>query len=189
MGTSGSEAPPLGLQVLRPPVLCASLLSLPLLIRTPVLLDEGPPIRPRSLNCPLSPNIIAFSGIGVQTSTYKLWGDTIQFVGFPDGASSKEPTWQGRRHSFDPWVGKMPWRRAWQPASVFLPGKSHDSGAWRASVHRVAKIWTRLKWLSMHRFSSHYQEMALCEVWNQTGAVPLPARVLQSPQLHSAPRR
>ena len=26
---------------------------------------------------------------------------------------------------FDPWVGKIPWRRKWQPTPVFLPGKSH----------------------------------------------------------------
>ena len=26
---------------------------------------------------------------------------------------------------FDPWVGKIPWRRAWQPTPVFLPGESH----------------------------------------------------------------
>ena len=25
----------------------------------------------------------------------------------------------------DPWVGKIPWRRAWQPTPVFWPGKSH----------------------------------------------------------------
>ena len=24
-----------------------------------------------------------------------------------------------------PWVGKMPWRRKWQPTPVFLPGESH----------------------------------------------------------------
>ena len=29
-----------------------------------------------------------------------------------------------RRHGFDPWVGKIPWRRAWQPSPVFLPGES-----------------------------------------------------------------
>ncbi|KAB0353410.1 hypothetical protein FD755_023887, partial [Muntiacus reevesi] len=28
-----------------------------------------------------------------------------------------------RRHGFDPWVGKNPWRRSWQPTPVFLPGK------------------------------------------------------------------
>ena len=26
---------------------------------------------------------------------------------------------------FDPWIGKIPWRRKWQPAPVFLPGESH----------------------------------------------------------------
>jgi len=26
---------------------------------------------------------------------------------------------------FNPWVGKVPWRREWQPAPVFLPGESH----------------------------------------------------------------
>ena len=25
----------------------------------------------------------------------------------------------------NPWVGKIPWRRAWQPTPVFLPGESH----------------------------------------------------------------
>ena len=25
----------------------------------------------------------------------------------------------------DPWVGKIPWRRKWQPTPVFLPGESH----------------------------------------------------------------
>ena len=29
------------------------------------------------------------------------------------------------RHVFDPWAGKIPWRRTWQPTPVFLPGKSH----------------------------------------------------------------
>ena len=29
------------------------------------------------------------------------------------------------RPGFDPWVGKIPWRRTWQPTPVFLPGESH----------------------------------------------------------------
>jgi len=28
-----------------------------------------------------------------------------------------------------PWVGKIPWRRAWQPVLVFLPGESHGQGS------------------------------------------------------------
>ena len=37
------------------------------------------------------------------------------------------PTNAGRckRHQFDPWVGKIPWRRAWQPTPVSMPGESH----------------------------------------------------------------
>ena len=49
-------------------------------------------------------------------------------VAFPGGASGKEPACQCRRckrHGFDPWVGKIPWRREWQPTSLFLPGETH----------------------------------------------------------------
>ena len=48
--------------------------------------------------------------------------------GFPRRLSGKEPACQCRRLSrrtFDPWVGKIPWRRAWQPTPVLLPGESH----------------------------------------------------------------
>ena len=51
-----------------------------------------------------------------------------QNQGFPGGSEGKESTCQFRRRkrcSFNPWVGKIPWRRAWQPTPVFLPGKSH----------------------------------------------------------------
>ena len=33
------------------------------------------------------------------------------------------PTTQ--KTGFDPWVGKIPWRRKWQPTPVFMPGKTH----------------------------------------------------------------
>ena len=39
--------------------------------------------------------------------------------------SSKESACQCRTPEFDPWVGKIPQRRKWQPTPVFLPGKSH----------------------------------------------------------------
>ena len=48
--------------------------------------------------------------------------------GFPGGVNGKEPTSQCKRHKrcgFDPWVGKIFWRRAWQPTPVVLPGESH----------------------------------------------------------------
>ena len=46
----------------------------------------------------------------------------------------------GRRRRFDPWVGKIPWRRKWQPTPVFMPGEAHgQEGAWWATVDRVTK--------------------------------------------------
>ena len=42
---------------------------------------------------------------------------------FPGGASGKEPACQCRRHKrprFNPWVGKIPWRRTRQPTPVFI---------------------------------------------------------------------
>ena len=47
---------------------------------------------------------------------------------------------QCRRPRFNLWVRKIPWRRKWLPTWVFLPGKSIDRGAWRARVHRAAKV-------------------------------------------------
>ena len=46
----------------------------------------------------------------------------------PSDASGKEPACQCRRHrsqGFDPWVGKIPWRRKWQSIPAFLPRESH----------------------------------------------------------------
>ena len=45
--------------------------------------------------------------------------------GLPWGLSGKESACQCKRCEFDPWIGKIPWRRKWQPTPVFLPGKSH----------------------------------------------------------------
>ena len=42
----------------------------------------------------------------------------------PANADSRQ-----KRHVFDPWVGKIPWRRTWQPTPVFLPGESHEQGS------------------------------------------------------------
>ena len=68
-------------------------------------------------------------------------------MGFPGGASGKEPTCQCR---LDPQVGKIPWRRKWQPTPVFLPENPMDRGALWVTVHGVTKSHTRLKQPSVH---------------------------------------
>ena len=48
---------------------------------------------------------------------------------FPGGSDGKSICLQWGRPGLNPWVVKIPWRRKWQPISVFLPGKSHG---WRS---------------------------------------------------------
>ena len=76
----------------------------------------------------------------------KNWG----FLAAAGGASGKEPSCQFRRHKrrgFDPWVGKIPWKRAWQPTPVFLPGESCGQKP-GGQVHGVAQSQTQLKGFS-----------------------------------------
>ena len=46
-------------------------------------------------------------------------------LGFPGGSDSKESACNVGRPRFNPRVGKIPWRRKWQPTSIFLPGEFH----------------------------------------------------------------
>ena len=39
--------------------------------------------------------------------------------------SGDESACQCRRHKFDPWIWKIPWKRIWESTLVFFPGKSH----------------------------------------------------------------
>ena len=57
------------------------------------------------------------------------------------------PVRRHRSHGFDPWVGKIPWRRKWPPIPVFLPGESH--GALQATVQRVTRESTK-QWQSQN---------------------------------------
>jgi len=43
--------------------------------------------------------------------------------GFAWWLSSEESACQCRRWGFDPWFGKIPWRRPWLPTPIFLPGE------------------------------------------------------------------
>ena len=56
------------------------------------------------------------------------FGFWVMGFGLPKWLSGKESTCQcrrRRRHGFDPWVRKIPWRRVWQPILVLLPRESH----------------------------------------------------------------
>ena len=55
----------------------------------------------------------------------KKWREVHKHMGFPDSSGGKESACHCRRHRFNPWVGKIPWRRKCQPTLVLWPGKSH----------------------------------------------------------------
>ena len=80
------------------------------------------------------------------------WGRPYpHFWGFRGGTNGKEPPCQCRRHRkcrFNPWVRKIPWRRAWQPTPVFLAGGFHGQrnlmrySPW--GLQRIRHDWTDL---------------------------------------------
>ena len=59
---------------------------------------------------------------------------------FPKG---KESACQCRRPWFDLWVGKIPWRRKWQPIKYFCYGNPINRGALQATIHGVIKSQTQ----------------------------------------------
>ena len=69
-------------------------------------------------------------------------------------ASDKQHACQCRSHNrlgFDPWVGKIPWSRKWQPTPIFLPGRSHEQ---RSLVgYSPLGLATVQTWLKRHSTS------------------------------------
>ena len=60
---------------------------------------------------------------------------------------AQESTCQCRRHGCDPWAGKIPWRRAWQPISIFSLGESHGQrslAGYSPGSQRVRHDWSNL---------------------------------------------
>ena len=83
-------------------------------------LEPHYPFRtPQALgSVPLETDLMSFSNQRVFNCSYcPMW--LIRWL------SGKESTCQCRRYRFDPWFGKTPQRRKWQPSPVFLLGKSH----------------------------------------------------------------
>ena len=76
-------------------------------------------------------------------------------MGFPGGASGKEPTCQCRRQErprFDPWVRKIPWSRKWQPIPIFLPGESQGQNSLAGYSLWVGHNWSDLT--CMHAYTN-----------------------------------
>ena len=66
----------------------------------------------------------------IAVSLWSIFNLLSHFIGLPFIGLSWWIRWQSLclqcgRPMFDPWVGKIPWRRKWQPTLVLLPGKFH----------------------------------------------------------------
>ena len=61
--------------------------------------------------------------------------------GLPWRLSNQESACQCRRLRFNPWVRKIPWRRKWQPAPVFLSGKSCGQRSQKGHKESATTWW------------------------------------------------
>ena len=83
-------------------------------------------------------------------ATYGVTQSQTRLKWLSSSRSGKEPACQCRRRKrcLHPWVRKIPWRRAWKPTPVFLPGESpwteEPSGLQSMGSHRVGHYWSNL---------------------------------------------
>ena len=87
-------------------------------------------LLPSFLNCKINMAYISFSEMThvEQLAWYLIDSKAEQMLPIIFHGSSDHKTicLQRGRPGFNPWVGKIPWRREWQPTPVFLPEKSHE---------------------------------------------------------------
>ena len=89
-------------------------------------------------------------------------------VGLPRWLSGKESTCQCRTHRFDPWVGKIPWRRKWLLTPIFLPGEPHGQRSLAGYSPWSRKSQTRLANKSQLVYAlEKYQAVSLLVEWKR----------------------
>ena len=102
------------------------------------------------------PGVLLFMGlqrVGHDWATELNW--TEFFNRLPWCLSSKESACQYRRLRFNPWVGKIPWRRKWQPTLVLLPREFHGQRSqvgYSPQGHKGSDLTERLS--NNHVFSA-----------------------------------
>ena len=82
--------------------------------------------------------------------------ENIVVLGLTWWLNGKEATYKCKRHGFNSWVRKNPWRRKWQLSPVFLPGKFCEKGSlegyclWGCKeldiTEHIHEIWETHEW-------------------------------------------
>ena len=112
-------------------------------------------------------------GHTLNASSYKKypeWANLQRQKGFPEGSAVKnlpavQETW------VQSWVGKIPWKRKWQPTPVFLPRKSHGQRSLVGYSLWGWKVWC--DWARTHSNRSEYLSISpaserFCNSWLAT---------------------
>ena len=98
---------------------------------------------------------------------------------------------QCRRPGFNAWVGKIPWRRAWKPTPIFLPGEFQGQRSladWGPWGHKRSQSWTWLNtafnidqefciwltsWTTLTMLNNEKPNMITSVLWGQPGESPM----------------
>ena len=117
---------------------------------------------------------------------FLIFALVLYLRGFPVGTSGKEPTCQCRRHKrhrFNPWVGKILWKSAWQPIPVFLTGGSHGQrtlvgyspgGPKGSDMRQLQSDWSNLA----HRLTSRPEHLTTSRLYSCNTACLVSSLVL-----------
>ena len=100
----------------------------------------------------LLPNKGLWTDVKILSGVKEIWVLMPFFSGLLWLLSGKDPAWNAGAPRFDPWVGKIPWRRKWQLTPGFLSSKSHGQRSLAGYRPRDCKESDITEWLSMHAF-------------------------------------
>ena len=89
------------------------------------------------------------------TCQYPLWPSQVTLVvkNLPANAGDL------KRCRFNPWVRKIPWKRAWQPTPYSCPENPHEQMP--GYSHRVVKSWMQMKQLSTQHEAAEYTALPI----------------------------
>ena len=90
--------------------------------------EPGPAKKSQAMRMSLH-GLTGLKGCCLRVKWDVLFSERSILVRLPRWYRGKGFTCQCRRHGFNPWVRKVPWRRKWQPPPVLSPGESHG---WRS---------------------------------------------------------